>query len=304
MPLFSNAKFPERPAGADEVVLGVRDIQMITLDLLLLFDAFCKEHGLRYYLCGGTLLGAVRHKGFIPWDDDIDIVMSRPEYDRLLTLCAENPGVFGADTRFACPENGGFMRPFARIYFTKTDVQRKYYDRSSGMHVWLDILPIDGLPNDPKKLEKLYQYRWHLNRLNCAVMWKQGCAARKLYVLKKWTYYPFACLMGIRFWCNQLDKLGRSRPYEKYDTVGCLTGGRYGAGELMPKAEFEIPAKVMFEGHEFETMSCWEQYLTGIYGDYMKLPPENKRIPHLDYVTMQRADYDELCARHPELKAK
>jgi len=296
--------FPERPAGPDEVVLDIRDVQAITLDLLLLFDAFCKKHGLKYYLCGGTLLGAVRHKGFIPWDDDIDIIMSRPEYDRLLKLCAQNQSVFGADTEFACPENGGFMRPFARVYFTKTEVQRKYYDERSGKHVWLDILPIDGLPSDPKTLERLYKYRWHLNRLNCAVMWKVGRAARKLYVLKKWTYYPFARLMGLKFWCNQLDKLGRSRPYETFDTVGCLTGGRYGAGELMPKAQFEIPVKVSFEGHEFETMSCWEQYLTGIYGDYMTLPPENKRQPHLDYVTMRRADYDALRRKHPHLAAK
>ena len=303
MPLYSKVRFPERPAGKDEVVLNIHDVQAVTLELLERFDAFCKEHGLKYYLCGGTLLGAVRHKGFIPWDDDIDLFMSRPEYDKLISLCADHTGIFGADTRFACPENGGFMRPFARIYYTKTDVQRKYYDRTSGMHVWLDILPVDGLPDNDKTLERLYKFRWHLNRLNCAVMWKTGCGARKLHVIKKWTYYPFAKLMGVKFWCNALDHLGRKRPYETFPQIGCLTGGRYGVGERMDKAAFEIPAKITFEGREYETMSCWKEYLTGIYGDYMQLPPENKRQPHLDYVTMQRTDYEALCARHLGLDA-
>ncbi|MGN0803010.1 MAG: phosphorylcholine transferase LicD, partial [Candidatus Faecivicinus sp.] len=224
-----------------------------------------------------------------------DVVMARPDYDRLVKLCEAD--AFGPDTRFACYENGLFMRPFARIYNLKTRVQRKYYINSSGPHVWIDILPVDGLPADPKALEHLYWRRWHLNRLNCGAMWRVGCASRKLYVLKKWTYYPLARIPGARFWGGRLDRLGRSRPYADSDTVGCLTGGRYGVGEAMPRAAFEIPAKVTFEGRECETMSCWKEYLTGIYGDYMKLPPESQRVPHLDYATMSRQDYEALCAR-------
>lgn len=296
--------FPERPAGADEVVLDILDVQAITYDLLTAFDAFCKKHSLRYCLCGGTLLGAVRHGGFIPWDDDIDVVMARPDYDRLISLCTAQETPFGVDLAFACPENGRFMRPFARIYNMKTQVQRKYYDERSGAHVWMDILPIDGLPGDREALDKLFKRRWHLNRLNCAVMWKPFHSSRWKFVIKKFTYYPFACLMGLKYWCRRLDALGRSFPYDQADTVGCLTGGRYGAGEAMPKAGFEGTAKVTFNGREFETMSCWKEYLTGIYGDYMQLPPEDKRKPHLDYVTMLRSDYEALRANHSELAEK
>ncbi len=300
--LFKKVVFPERPAGPDEVVLDIHDIQAITLDLTLRFDAFCKKHGLRYYLCGGTLLGAVRHKGFIPWDDDIDLFMSRPDYDRLVEIFKTES--LGEDTRFACLENGGFPRPFARVYDLKTQVQRKYYKPISGPHVWIDILPVDGLPKDEKKLKALYKFRAPFATFNFNSMWKSGCASRKLVVLKRWRYHWFAKPIGPWRWAKMLDRMGRSRPYEKYATVGCFTAGRYGPGEVMDRAKYEIPAKVTFEGHEFETMSCWKEYLTGIYGDYMQLPPEDKRIPHLDYATMLRKDHEALRARYPHLTAK
>lgn len=296
--------FPERPAGPDEVVLDIHDIQALTFDLLLQFDAFCKKHNLTYYLCGGTLLGAVRHGGFIPWDDDVDVFMSRPEYDKLLALCAKNDGAFGPDTKFACPENGGFYRPFARIYNLKTHVQRKYNIPISGANVWMDILPVDGLPGDKESLEKLYKTRYYLNRLNFICMWKVGAANRKLNAIKNGIYYIAARPLGVKFWCRVLDKFGRKRPFETSDTVGCLTGGRYGIGEAMPRSAYEVPAYVTFNGREFPTMSCYKEYLTGIYHDYMKLPPVESRKPHLDYVTMTKADYAKVCALHPELKAK
>ena len=302
MPLFSKVKFPERPAGPDEVVLGVRDVQVIGLELLDAFDAFCRRHGLRYYLCGGTLLGAVRHGGFIPWDDDVDVIMARPDYDRLVKLC--EAGEIAPDTQFACLENGRFPRPFARVYDLKTQVQRKYHKPVSGAHVWIDILPIDGLPKEEKKLKRLYGVRFYINKYNFWAMWKPGTGNRKRIVLRHWRYCWFAMPIGAMRWARLLDRMGRSRPYETFDTVGCFTAGRYGPGEAMPKEAFEIPVKVSFEGRELETMSCWKEYLTGIYGDYMSLPPEDKRVPHLDYVTMRRADYDALRRRHPELTEK
>ena len=304
MPLFSKVKFPERPAGRNEIVLDIRDVQAVSLELLEQFDAFCKQHGLRYYLCGGTLLGAVRHKGFIPWDDDIDLFMSRPDYDRLVAICASEKTPFGENIRFACLENGLFPRPFARLYDLKTEVQRKYHTPISGAHVWIDILPVDGLPKDPKVLKRLYGVRYYINKYNFGSMWKPGTGNRKKTILRRWRYYWFAGPIGPIRWAKLLDKMGRSRPYETFDTVGCFTAGRYGPGEAMPKAEYEKTALVTFEGREYETMACWKEYLTGIYGDYMQLPPEDKRIPHLDYVTMRRADHEALRARHPHLISK
>ncbi len=302
MPLFSNAPFPERPAGPDEVVLDIHDIHALSLDLLDAFSAFCQKHGLRFYLCGGTLLGAVRHQGFIPWDDDIDLFMARPDYDRLVKICETEE--IGPELQFACLENRRFPRPFARIYNLRTQVQRKYHTPLSGPHVWIDILPVDGLPSDKRALKRLYKVRYFINKYNFGAMWKPGTANRKLVALRRWRYYWFAGPIGPWRWAKWLDRNGRSRPYEKYDTVGCYTAGRYGPGEAMPREKYEIPARVQFEGRTLETMSCWQEYLSGIYGDYMQLPPEKDRIPHLDYVTMSRADHQALMARHPGLIAK
>lgn len=302
MPFFSKAKFPEHPARPDEVVLDVLDVQAVALELMDQFDAFCKKYDLKYYLCGGTLLGAVRHKGFIPWDDDIDLFMSRPEYDKLVKICETEE--IAPDTQFACLENGRFPRPFARVYNTKTTVQRKERVSASGPHLWIDILPVDGLPDDIEKRTRLYRLRWTINKYNWGALWKTGTGNRKKTILKRWKYCWLALLVGAKNWARLLDRIGRSRPFETSETVGCFTGGRYGAGEAMPRAAFEKSAKVTFEGREFETMSCWKEYLSGIYGDYMQLPPENKRVPHVEYAIMSRTDYQDLMQRHPNLKAK
>lgn len=302
MALFKKLDFPGRPAGPDEVVLDIHDIHAVSLDLVDQFDAFCKKHGLKYYLCGGTLLGAVRHSGFIPWDDDIDLFMSRPEYDRLVKICETEE--IAPNVQFACLENKRFPRPFARLYNLRTEVQRKYYHAISGPHAWIDILPVDGLPDSPAKNKWLYRFRAPLATLNFNAMWKAGYASRKLLVLKRWRYHWLAKAVGPWGWARMLDRMGRSHPFEKSSTVGCFTAGRYGPGEAMPREAFEKSAKVTFEGREFETMSCWREYLTGIYGDFMKLPPEKDRIPHLDYVTMPRADHLALMERYPNLKAK
>ena len=298
--LFPRPVFPPHPAGPDEVVLDIRAVQAVAFELLADFDAFCQSHRLRYYLCGGTLLGAVRHRGFIPWDDDVDVFMARPDYQRLLTL-AQADG-FGPNRAFACAQNGGFERPFSRVYDLKTRVQRPYYKPCSGAHVWIDILPVDGLPEDPEKLKRLFRARTLLNRFNFNAMWIVGATEPGGSVLKRLMLYPIARAVGAKRFSAMIEHLALKRPYEDSARVGCLTGGRYGVGESMSRSAFEVPAKVTFEGREFETMSCWKEYLTGIYGDYMTPPPPEKRQVHMDYVTMRRGDYDDLCRRHPELQ--
>ncbi len=297
---YHNPPFPPPPAGPDETVLKTKDVQAIALDILMQFDRFCREHSLRYYLCGGTLLGAVRHQGFIPWDDDVDVFMSRPEYDRLLETMKK--ASLPDHLQFACPENGLFTRPFARIYDLRTEVQRKYWTAASGGHVWIDILPVDGLPDDDKKIRRIYRTRDTLDKLNAVTMWRIGTAERDKYALARWIRLPIGRLVGTRRWCAAIDRLGRSHPFEECGEVGCVTIGRYGPGEAMPRDGFEKSACVTFAGHEFQTMSCYREYLSGIYGDYMTLPPEKDRKTHLNYTTMRTEDYLALVKQHPEIE--
>jgi len=285
---------------SDRVRLNIREVQMVELDILTAFDEFCKKHGLNYYLCGGTLLGAVRHGGFIPWDDDIDLFMARPGYERLIRICRTES--IGENLIFACAENKKFMRPFARIYDVRTDVEREYYVKSSGPHVWLDILPVDGLPEGDDVLRRLFKMRDRLDGMNFVTMWKPFRYRNRIMLIRNLIRYPVAKLTGPGFWCSLLEKTGKKRPFETAEWVGCVTAGRYGKGEAMKRKEFLVPAKVMFEGRTYPTMSCYREYLSGIYRDYMKMPPESKRAIHIEYTTMNRRDYDALCARHSELK--
>ena len=288
------------PQQGDAVALNLQDVQAVGLDILLKFDEYCKRHGLRFYLCGGTLLGAVRHGGFIPWDDDIDVFMARPDFDRLIELDRTEP--FGGDCELACVLNGKLPRAFAKLYFTRTHVDRPYLKPIGGPHLWIDILPVDGLPDDPGVYRRLLRLRSFLEMQNLASMWKVGKGHRKKMILQYAARYPLAVLVGKWRWARWMDRLGRRLPYETSPTVGTLVSGRYGPGEAMPKARYEIPAKIDFAGHSFETMSCYREYLSGIYGDYMTPPPENCRGAHIVGVTMSRGDFDALCREHPELR--
>ena len=299
---MTRQKFPERPAGPGEVVLDINDIHALCLRLLDLFTAYCDAHGLKYYLCGGTLLGAVRHGGFIPWDDDLDLFMARPDYQRLLQLMQR--GEIAPGTMFACTENGRFCRPFARIYDLSAPVQRKNLVPASGPYAWIDILPVDGLPDDPRAIEKIYKRRYKLNRYNFGAYWKFWHGPRRLYKIRHLCAWIPGALLGPKFWSGRIDRLGKAVPYGSTGKVGCVTGGRYGPGEAMPLDAYEKPVTLSFEGRQLPAMSCWHEYLTGIFGDYMQLPPEDERWPHLNYVTMKKEDYAKLKAQFPALESK
>ncbi len=291
----------ERAHAGETVTLNLADVQAVGLEILLKFDAYCRAHGLRFYLCGGTLLGAVRHQGFIPWDDDVDVFMARPDFDRLIALDRDDP--IGDGFELACVANGKLPRAFAKLYFTPTRVVRPYFKPLGGPHVWIDILPVDGLPEDTRVYRRLLRLRNFLEKQNLVAMWKVGKGHRKKMILENAVRYPLARLFGPWRWARWMDALGRRRPYETSGTVGTLVSGRYGLGEAMPKARYETPATVTFAGYPFETMSCYREYLSGIYGDYMTPPPQNCRGRHISGVTMARADYDDLLRRHPELRA-
>ncbi len=254
------------------------EIKQIEFNLLVAFDAYCRNQGLTYYLCGGTLLGAIRHKGFIPWDDDIDICMPRPDYEKLLV-----GGHSFFHTRKMAVQNGSAadtypQYAFARLMDLRTSVNTKFTDRLP--HLWIDILPVDGLPEDLETVGKIFgkaeRYR-RILRLTGANLGEGKTVFRKYakYILK-----PLARLYGAKRCVDNINALAVPYRYEDCRYVGIVTNGLYGIGERMLKAEFEKAVPVEFEGKTFPTFSCWDSYLQGIYGDYMKVPPAEKRTTH------------------------
>lgn len=127
--------------------LSSEEIKQIELNLLLKLDEICKKYKLRYYLCGGTLLGAVRHKGFIPWDDDIDVLMPREDFEKLLRLEKAETRYGGKDCFL---KSGNSIYPFIKLINTNTVLKEKYLSEEFTTGIWIDIFPLDGMPDDEK----------------------------------------------------------------------------------------------------------------------------------------------------------
>ena len=125
--------------------LNLDEIKDIELSLLIEFDKLCKKNGLYYTLCGGTLLGAVRHRGFIPWDDDIDILMPRPDYDRLLNNLYIDRRTLPTHMEFVSWKEGSSNFLFIKLMDNRTKVVVDYLNPAlGGKHIWIDIFPIGG----------------------------------------------------------------------------------------------------------------------------------------------------------------
>ena len=257
--------------------LSLREIQLAELGILEYFDQICRKNGLRYSLAGGTLLGAIRHKGFIPWDDDIDVCMPRPDYERFVRL-------FRGDGRYllSCDcdiKDIKIEYPFIKMMDRQVLVKQ---DKTKEVpYCWIDIFPIDGFPAEDReafaliKKAKFYRSVGAYAVLNGYKFYEGKRSPFVFYIGR-----IFSCLYTRRrAFCN-LIKLAKKYDYDDNESVGCVIWGVYGIGERMLKSEFEKFVDVEFEGHTFKAMSCWDSYLTGIYGDYMQLPPEEKRAYH------------------------
>lgn len=257
--------------------LSLDEIKQIELQILIEFREVCNELGLRYYLSGGTLLGAIRHKGFIPWDDDIDLAMPRSDFNKLIEFSRN----YQNDTyKFLFFSKTGGLLPYAKFVNVKTHIDAKYAEDEMQKHLWLDIMPMDGLPEDINEVIHIYKkaeyYRKIIGLCN-AKLGEGKSAAKKLakYILK-----PLALIYGKDRAISNLNKLAMKYNYDSTKYVGAVTWGLYGVSERMLKVEVERIVEITFENNKFSTFSCWDSYLKGLYKDYMQLPPVEKRINH------------------------
>lgn len=259
----------------ERTYLTLDEVHEELLNLLLRFDAFCKEHNLRYSLDSGTLLGAVRHKGFIPWDDDIDLNMPRPDYDKLLKVANHLP----TDLCVINASNSNFTGGFTKLCTSNIRAQEPSYDGVMEEMLWIDIFPTDGVPENPEQFRKskkriqraLKRNEW----ANINHNYERG--ARK--VIKTFFGWLFRFQNPKRRLLKLIEETIECPGYESAKQVGCFFGAENGLWTL-PKSAYEKTVYLEFEGHMLPCMSCWDEFLTDLYGDYMKLPSENERQTH------------------------
>lgn len=262
--------------------LDKKETQGLLLEMLDAFVAYCGKHDLRYYLVGGTLLGAVRHQGFIPWDDDIDVGMPRPDYERFLRLVKTDP--VAPHLVAVSGEDGTLGNPYCELVHMGTRLERnssRYIRKKCQMlHLFIDIFPQDGWPEEQKEAETLFRkmkrYRYLIQcgraKLGKGVSWKR--------ILAKTPMVLWMRIVGYERIIKKMNRIATAHDYDGSCYVGAVTYGIYGVGERCLRKDVVRFVKVPFEGREYWAPGCWETYLTQIFGDYMQLPPEEKRIDH------------------------
>ena len=244
-----------------KVFLELDEIHKIEFQMLQKFAKVCEENNLRYYLCGGTLLGAIRHKGFIPWDDDIDILMPRPDYTKFQELSKN--GVLGDKLKVCSYYLGNLNDPFCKIFNTDTVMEKEYVNDELDNHIWIDIFPMDGLPENELKVNLIYK--------------KVGIARAMIRTIKvKDEMKSKVSTSKIKY----IDRVCQKYEFDQCDYIGGIAFG-YGPQEKMVRKDYIIPEKVEFEGELFNAPGCWNEYLSNLYGDYMKLPPKEKQVAHV-----------------------
>ena len=248
------------------------DIKKIELEILTDVAEYCEKNAIRYYLSGGSMLGAVRHHGFIPWDDDIDIQMPRPDYERFINEYS-NP-VYSV----CCWEHDkDYLCTYAKVEDTRT-VLAENGDFGRNVGISIDVFPVDGLPADEKKMDRRIRKmkalwglvvcatvkdiskRTKIKRLEIRIM-------RVIYKLFPLKSYATGCVI----------REAQKYPFDFSDKVATVVWG-YGKREVISKSTATDYIKLDFEGRQFNVPRNYEDYLCHVYGDYMKLPPEQERV--------------------------
>ena len=258
--------------------VNIRDLQMKSLEILLYFKDFCEKHNLRFYLCYGSCLGAIRHCGFIPWDDDIDVLMFREDYEKLGELWNKY-----ADTeRYEyCRTNKdkSYETMLTQIADNNTTfIKSNLADFDINHGIKLEIFPLDASPNS--KLKRKMQIIWALafclfNRQQAPL--NKGKIARVIGQILLWFFRTPGIRYKIwRFAEKQMTKYPLTDD-TKYLTKLCTTF-KYLKIQY-PKEIFDGVVYKEFEGYKMPVPVGYDMYLKLIYGDYMQLPPESERIP-------------------------
>lgn len=267
------------------VTIELEEQKRIALDILKSLYSFCKENNLKIYLAYGTLLGAVRHKGFIPWDDDIDILMPRKDYEILLQT-------YKGPSYYQIYHHGNsktYNKAFASLNDTRT-FKEEYVIRNkfrNDLCINVDIFPIDNIPNSDFERKNLLNKAINKARLLQCLVWKYSKGSSFMGTIQKnigitiMRLGEFFGVVSLNKMLNNFTRLLKAYNETPTTFVGCLANPLINKEkEIMPSHIFEGERYLTFEGLEFPVPNNYDEFLKCIYGSYMQLPPIEKRKPH------------------------
>lgn len=267
--------------------LTLEELQRFSLDILKDVAGFCEKNSIRYSLGYGTLLGAVRHKGFIPWDDDIDIMMPREDYERFRTIYSSDQYSF-IDSR----NTPGCYIAFGRVCDTgKTIAISRIPWIKKDVGVWIDIFPVDRVPDDPETFRRVYDSLLLLMKLNHGIRKAHAAPSSRL---------PLRDRFRVRIARKLHPRLVKRDPADIVGDMNTLISlispaeSRHwsqlccpdvGTDEFFREDEISEYVKLPFEDGEFFVWKGYEKILRDSYGDFMTLPPKDKRKPLQNYIS-------------------
>lgn len=254
------------------------------LDILEELTKFLEKHNLRYFLDFGTLIGCIRHKGFIPWDDDIDIAMPREDYEKLFELLKKKDYKLTENYVLGCPRNQyTAYKTIFGIFDLRTITDSITRKSKYRYPVWIDIFAFDRVPDDKETIRKYFKLSRHTDSWSRSFITREHPTHHVLKTITGFFVRPFS-----KTWMNSVEKklikLTAENPNGKYfcfyDGMDYIPKGKDYADIVYDESIFNDYVMKPFEGKKFRVPKDYDRRLTDCYGDYMKLPPKSKQIPH------------------------
>lgn len=276
--------------------LKLTDVQKLTLHLLEHVIGICERENIRYYVGGGACIGVVRHGGFIPWDDDVDLSLPREDFERLVAYVKAHPEPgYGICDRWSDPNWRFCMCQYVDL---ESEIEIDLAAEKRRAHIWIDIFPIDGLPDNAivrwVHVKRILMTRYLIQIANAATQvdtHRQRSLVERM-VLSVCNKLKLGDHIDSLAKMEQLDHL--CKKYSFYDQNYCGNMlGRYREREVVPCSYFGEPEKGAFCNIKVNIPERVSEYLTALYGDYLTLPPENQRIAHNVNILRERSGLDE-----------
>ena len=255
--------------------LTIEDVHKVVLDIMKDVDRVCKEHNIQYVGVGGTTLGAVRHHGYIPWDDDIDIGILRKDYKKFLDIYRQ----YGNKRYevFDYPERDDYYCQFAKISDTKTRIIDDYGPQTEGLGVAVDIFPIDCISSKHARLKNKY-ILFLIKQLHVSLA--APSKDKTVNVIKK-IIRPIFAPRNFKYYLQKIDNFAmRENDSPKADLAGIFSTGM-GMPVMNDKRIFDETCDLDFEDMKISVVKDYDRFLTVQFGNYMQLPKEEDRIAHL-----------------------
>lgn len=279
MKQYKEVRYEKMKRSGAHVVEGeeLARLQRTLLEMVLDLQAVCEENGLRCFVCGGSALGAVRHGGFIPWDDDVDLSMPRDDFEKLKTIFREKLG----DKYILNAPNyeGRATNRFPKILKKGTRFVEAGIPEDDRTCIKIDIFPLENVPDNRIA-------RW-VKGLHCTFLMFAGgvllsweeCRIRKEKMDRRAFLGMLLSFRSSDRWFDRFDKVCRCGNNRSRD-VDLPSGRKHYFGEILPRSAVFPLGTAMFEGHEVKIFADPDLALRNLYGNYMEIPPEDKREKH------------------------